>query len=28
VRTVLRKAGADAALSELTAHVRVITATS
>jgi len=25
---VLRKAGADAALSELTAHLRVITATS
>ena len=28
VRTVLRKAGADAALSELTAHLRAITATS
>lgn len=28
VRTVLRKAGADAALSELTEHLRNITATS
>lgn len=28
VRTVLRKAGADAALSELTEHMRDITATS